>query len=162
MENTFQYYLKGNTVKNLTEDYFDIESDTNNMYQQGILIRSKGIFSVNPVLGSSKNYSDAKRRMKSLTEGWIKQLDKSTEWQLEERSKQVEYFTENQITQLHGSGFNLPYGTPEKYKTGKGYIYIMDGEIITIHFGFKAPNNIPFKCERFKFEVNFGMGLIEM
>tara|TARA_B110000977_G_scaffold196955_1_gene278398 strand:- start:2357 stop:2845 length:489 start_codon:yes stop_codon:yes gene_type:complete len=162
MENTFQYYLRGNTVKNLTQDYFDIESDTSNMYQQGILIRSEGFFSMNPVLVSSKNYSDAKRRMRSLTEGWIKQLDKATEWQLTERSEQVEYFTINPVTDLHGSAFSLPGGTPAKYQSGKGYAYIMDGEIITLHFGFKAPNSIPFKCERFKFEVNFGFGLLEM
>ena len=67
------------------------------------------------------------------------------------RQEMVEHFKNNPI-----EGNVMGVDTPEKYRNTKGYCYIINNKIISLHAGFKPPVNAPKGCDRFKYTALLG------
>jgi len=156
MEQLFKSFQSGQDMKKYSTEYYQYENDINKMLNLGVLIQD-GTIKVNPIVKKSKSLSTAKKSLKKVLDLWLNNLDKAQDIQLKDRYEMVEYFKANPIGTEHNLYAHMPDGTPDKYKSGKGYAYLMNGEIISIHHGFVAPANAPKGCDRLKYESQLGM-----
>lgn len=162
MERTFKK-LTRTQIKNNSEEYQELKNDIDKLYEMGIVVKENGLFCINAPLKYSKSVTDAKNKLKRLMSGWYNTIKKQEKAQELFREKMVDYFKSNPIGEVsigESMWFNLPGETPQEYKTGKGYCYIMEGHIVSLHFGYKPPSNAPTNCDRLKFELISGMGLV--
>ena len=155
MENIFKYF-KENEIKKFSTKYYENEKDIDKLMNMGILIKD-GNIKINPLVKKSKSISIARKRMKTVLDSWINNLDLIDEMQNQFRYDMVKYFKENPIGLMHKTYANMPEGTPENYKSGSGYAYILNGEVISLHVGFKPPSNAPEGCDKFKYMSNLGL-----
>jgi len=155
MENIFKYF-KENEIKKFSTKYYENEKDIDKLMNMGILIKD-GNIKINPLVKKSKSISMARKRMKTILDSWINNLDQIDDMQNQFRYDMVKYFKENPIGLMHKTYANMPEGTPENYKSGSGYAYILNGEVISLHVGFKPPSNAPEGCDKFKYMSNLGL-----
>lgn len=155
MENTFRIF-KETEVKKYSELYYENEKDIEKLLSMGILIKD-GNIKLNPIVKRSKSVSTARKKIKNILDSWLNNLEFIDDAQNRFRYDMVEYFKNNPIGFVHNGYANMPEDTPENYKSGNGYAYILNGEIVSLHVGFKPPSNTPEGCDRFKYTSNLGM-----
>ena len=151
MEKVFKF-LKSAPIQNNSNDYFEFKDDIIKMMDLGLVIKDSGWFKVNPLIKSKKSVTEARKSLKTKMESWLNEMERLDNIQLQFREDMVEYFKNNPIVNN-----TMPIDVPEKYKNGKGYCYILNNNIVTLHAGFKPPHNAPKSCDRFKYEAINGM-----
>jgi len=156
MENLFQEFKQGLTIKKNSQEHLDQQKDIDKMMNVGVLINDKGI-QINPLVRRSKTYTTAKMTIKKIIKTWLGNLDKQRKQQTVFREEMVHFFKQNPIGFINEGYAVMPENTPDCYKKGKGIAYVFNGEVITIHAGYIPPINIPKECERFNYESNFGI-----
>ena len=151
MEKSFKF-LKSAPIQNNSNDYFEFKDDILKMMDLGLVIKDSGWFKLNPLIKSKKSVSEARKSLKAKVESWLNEMERLDNIQLNFRKDMVEYFKQNPITNN-----TMPALTPYEYLNTKGFAYIMNGEIVTLHTGYKPPYNAPKSCDRFKYEAINGM-----
>lgn len=159
MENTFKFLQQSSIIWN-SDEFKENERDITKMFNMGIVVKESGRFKVNPLVKTAKSVTDAKNKLKSKVNSWLNEMNQIENAQNRFREEMVDYFKSNPVETTSLDYFHLPSGTPDKYRTGKGYAYLVGSDIISLHFGYKPPNNIPTNCDRFKFECNGGLGIL--
>lgn len=153
MEKQFKEFQAGLKLK-----VKDLDWTTTKMLNNGVLIEENSYAVINPICKKAKSYTNAKLRIKSMVDSWLESMQKEENSQMKFREEQVEYFKNNPVGDIYSRGSvmyaDLPQDTPENYRNGKGYVYIFNGNVISLHFGFKEPSNAPKGCDRFKFETS--------
>ena len=156
MENLFQEFKQGLTVKKNSQQHLDQQKDIDKMMNVGVLINDKGI-QINPLLRRAKTYSTAKMKIKGIIKTWLSNLDHQRKQQTNFREEMITYFKNNPIGFINDGYAVMPEGTPEEYLRGRGIAYVFNGEIISLHSGYIPPENIPKDCDRFDYESNLGI-----
>jgi hypothetical protein len=153
MEKEFKKFQAGLTIKANNIDWTEQK-----MLNNGVLIASNGLIMINPIVERCKSYTKAKMRIKSMVDSWLTSMQKEENSQLKFREEQVEYFKNNPVGELYTRGSvmyaDFPKETPEEYKNGKGFCYLFNGNVVSMHFGFKEPKNAPKGCDRFSFNTS--------
>lgn len=153
MEKQFKEFQAGLKLKAKQLDW-----NQQKMLNNGVLIDDNGLVVINPICKRAKSYTNAKLRIKHMVDSWLESMAKEKFSQLKFREEMVEYFKNNPVGDLYSRGSvmyaDLPQDTPDIYRNGKGYVYIFNGNIISLHFGFDEPMNAPQGCDKFKFETS--------
>lgn len=160
MQHFFKEFQEGLEVKKFSSEYYDNEKDIDKMLGLGVLIQD-GRIKVNPIVKKSKSLSTAKKSLKKVLGLWLNNLDKAQDIQIKFREEMVEYFKSNPIGSIHNGYAHTPDDCPTEYKSGKGFVYVQNNEVISMHVGYVQPDNYPKECDRFKYESNLGMIKIE-
>lgn len=155
MEKTFAF-IKENKIQGNSNDYHYFKEDIHKLMDIGLVLKQSGWYKVNPLIESKKSVTEARNALKKKVQGWMDTMQHIDDVQLKFRYDMVEFFKENPIVNN-----TMPGNTPLEYLNGKGYLYIMNGEIITLHLGYKPPHNSPTNCDRFKYSSINGMIQIE-
>ena len=156
MENLFQEFKQGLTIKKNSQEHLDQQKDIDKMMNVGVLINDKGI-QINPLIRRSKTYTTAKMTIKKIIKTWLGNLSHQRKQQANFREEMVHFFKQNPIGFINEGYAVMPEGTPKEYLRGKGIAYVFNGEVITIHAGYIPPINIPTECERFNYESDLGI-----
>tara|TARA_R110001599_G_scaffold52464_1_gene146581 strand:+ start:754 stop:1242 length:489 start_codon:yes stop_codon:yes gene_type:complete len=160
MQNLFKEFQEGLEIKKFSKDYYNEEKDIDKMISTGILLQD-GMIKINPLVRKSKSYSIAKKTITAVVSSWLDNIDKAQDIQIRFREEMIEYFKQNPIGCIHEGYAQTSEDCPEKYKSGKGFVYVQNNEVISMHVGYIQPDNYPKNCDRFKYESRLGMIKIE-
>ena len=150
MENIFKF-LKQSSIIWKSEEFKENENDITKLFNMGLVVRENGRFKVNPLVSSAKSLSEAKSKLKSKVNSWLNHMDRLENIQDQFRKEMVEHFKNNPI-----EGNVMAIDTPEKYRNTKGYCYVINNKIISLHAGYRSPVNAPVGCDRFKYTSLLG------
>lgn len=151
MEKAYKF-LKENSIQASTDDYFHFENDIKKLMDIGLVFRKNGWYKINPLIESKKSVTEARNSLKKKVQGWMDTMQHIDDAQERFRFEMCHFFKENPVKHEV-----MPANTPYEYLNGKGYLYIMEGQIITLHLGYKPPHNAPEGCDRFKYESISGI-----
>lgn len=161
MEKQYQEFKSGLKLRVQDLDWSQLK-----MLKSGVLIEDHGKAVINPICRKSTSYSYAKERIKNIVDSWLENMAREKESQMKFRSEMVEYFKNNPMGDIYTrSGVmysDLPIDCLEAYKNTKGYVYLFNGNVITLHAGYDAPDNLSDGLDRFKYETSLGSIIINV
>lgn len=150
MEKAYKF-IRENNIQQSSDDHEHFYHDIKKLMEIGLVFKQGAWFKVNPLIQSKKTVTEARNSLKSKVQGWMSTMERIDDAQLRFRTDMVHFFKENPI-----ENNVMPIQTPEEFRNTKGYCYIMNGEIITLHAGYKPPSNAPTGCDRFKYTSLLG------
>lgn len=155
MEKAFKF-LKNNAIQTCSEDHIHFEKDLKKLMDLGLVFKQRGWYKINPLIETKKSVTEARNSLKKKIDGWVSTMERIDNAQLDFRADMVHFFKENPM-----EGNVMPVNTPEEYRNTKGYCYMLEGDIVSLHAGYKPPHNVPEGCDRFKYTALLGYVEVE-
>ena len=83
--------------------------------------------------------------MKTYINTWKSTYDYEEEYLSKTRREQINFFKKYPCT-THLGYWMMPENTPEHWQNGKGKAYIFEGDILSLHTGYRKPKRFPNGC----------------
>ena len=125
------------------------------LLKQGLIfwnVNSAG-YLINPLFNGCKSLESAKVLMKTFIKTWKSTYDYEEEYLSKTRREQINFFKNNPCT-THLGYWMMPENTPEHWQNGKGKAYIFEGDILSLHTGYRKPKRFPIGCIEKKIIIN--------
>lgn len=132
----------------------DNENKIDILHKQGLIyfdMSCQGYF-LNPLFKNCKSYDSAKRLMKEHITQWSSTYKYEEEYLAKTRREQINFFKANPCT-THMGYWMMPENTPDLWKNGRGKAYIFEGDILSLHTGYRKPKRFPIGCIEEKIKI---------
>ena len=160
MEKEFQEYKNGMSLREeYLEKYAKDYTKEKTMLDCGVLILWSGFLVINPIVAHCKSFKTACIKIKKEAFRWTDTITTIENKENNFREEMMDYFKDNPLPIIFdGSRMcAIAEGVPHKYSNGKGLAYIINGEVIAMHYGYRRPINDPSGTDVFNFSTELGV-----
>lgn len=165
MQDKYTKFREGHTLR-IKDHNKNPDHEIQRMIDNGVLLIINKTAVINPLLYNVNSYSLAVKKLKNIYESWLNNIDESEAVKLRYRLDQMDWFKANpcEVRTIGNRRLAyLPEDTPSEFRKGSGKAYIMQNEIISLHFGNSIPDKyIPVGCEIVKCDVKDGVILLNV